>query len=346
MTVSKRMYLGTSNGMVTLAKNGEWSVEGRGLQGWSISKVAVDPTSPNRVYAGTLGNGVWLSEDSGQSWDKPSYGKKGPGKVRGLKLHPHDPNTVYVGNEPIDLYVSRNAGETWTTCDSIWAIPSVESVVFPTRAIEPHLRDIVINPDDPNTMYVALQVGYMLKSQDGGATWRLLDKGLDADVHSIAMNPVRTTEMVIATGGYQSRGGKVAGRALYRSEDAGESWTPTAMEFAHTYSDPMVRHPRNPDVLFASLALGEPPEWERPSGAETVLVRSEDAGKTWEAIEGALPGEGKQFMGALDLDEEDNDRLYGALRGGEIISSADGGATWAPLSVETPTVNQLKIAQV
>jgi photosystem II stability/assembly factor-like uncharacterized protein len=345
MSVSARMYLGTNNGVVTLAKNGEWSVESRGLQGWSIPRIAVDPTAPNRLFAGTLGNGVWLSEDAGKSWDKPSYGKKGPGKVRGMTLHPDDPNTIYVGNEPIDLYMSKDAGETWTTFDSIWSIPSVESVVFPSRAIEPHLRDIVIKPDDPNTMYVALQVGYMLKSEDGGATWRLLDKGLDADVHSIAMNPTNTSEMVIATGGYQSRGGKVAGRALYRSEDAGESWSPTAMDFPHTYSDPLIRHPQNPQILFASLGLGEPPEWSRPSGAETIFVRSEDGGRSWEAIEGAMPTDGKLFLGALDLDEQDNDRLYGAMRGGDMITSTNGGTTWDSLGVDVPPVNHMKLAR-
>ena len=51
------------------------------------------------------------------------------------------------------------------------------------------MRDITIDPKDPNTMYVALQVGYMLKTTDGGKNWELLNHNLDCDVHTIVLHP-------------------------------------------------------------------------------------------------------------------------------------------------------------
>ena len=55
--------------------------------------------------------------------------------------------------------------------------------------VEPHVREIAVDPKDSKKIYVALQVGYILKSRDGGASWKLLDKGLDADVHTIVATP-------------------------------------------------------------------------------------------------------------------------------------------------------------
>ena len=57
----------------------------------------------------------------------------------------------------------------------MWNIPWVETIVYPVAAVEPHVRDITIDPTDHKTMYVALQVGYMLKTTDGGKNWQLFN---------------------------------------------------------------------------------------------------------------------------------------------------------------------------
>jgi hypothetical protein len=78
-----------------------------------VPEVAVSPAAPNKVFAGTRGDGVWLSEDFGATWTKPCYGKRGPGKVRCLTIDPVDSNTLYGGTEPIDVFVSRDAAKSW-----------------------------------------------------------------------------------------------------------------------------------------------------------------------------------------------------------------------------------------
>ncbi|HEX2386178.1 MAG TPA: hypothetical protein VHL99_06425, partial [Candidatus Binatia bacterium] len=99
------IYLATGEGVAALkSQDGRaWNLEHQGLKDWEIPKIAVSPSRPNVVFAGTRGDGVWVSEDSGQSWKKPCYGKRGPGKVRCVTLDPRDPNTVYAGTEPIDI---------------------------------------------------------------------------------------------------------------------------------------------------------------------------------------------------------------------------------------------------
>jgi hypothetical protein len=138
--------------------------------------VAYSPSAPNRVFAGTRGDGVWLSENFGATWKKPCYGKRGPGKVRCLTIDPVDTDTLYAGTEPIDFFVSRDGAKSWDCLDSVWDIPFVASVTYPVATVEPHVRDIVVDPNDPKIMYVALQVGYILKTTDSGKNWELFEQ--------------------------------------------------------------------------------------------------------------------------------------------------------------------------
>jgi photosystem II stability/assembly factor-like uncharacterized protein len=342
------LYLSTDEGIVTLkSENGSsWNVEGHGLQDWSVTEAAVIASAPNRVFAGVRGDGIWLSEDFGKSWKKPSYGKHGPGKVRCITIDPHDPTTLYVGAEPIDVFVSRDSGRQWTKLDSIWEVPWVESVPYPGASVEPHVRDIAVDPKNPKTIYVALQVGYMLKSTDGGSSWKLLNKDLDADVHTIVIHPHETDTVVIATGGSECRKGRVKGRALYKSSDAGENWAPMAMEFEQEYSVPLAMHPKAPNLLFSALANGNPGKWRRPTGAEAVMIRSNNAGQTWEALRTGLAEVGKTFVQAIAVDETQPEHLYAATRSGKLYESHDSGDTWEKLNAEVSSVSDMKFVQV
>ena len=87
--MASMLYMGTRKGVVTLKSDDgrSWKTENHGLQNWEIPKIAVDPSAPNRIFAATRGDGVWLSEDFGNKWTKPCYGKRGPGKVRGSPVN-------------------------------------------------------------------------------------------------------------------------------------------------------------------------------------------------------------------------------------------------------------------
>jgi photosystem II stability/assembly factor-like uncharacterized protein len=263
-----------------------------------------------------------------------------------VTIDPHDPNTIYAGTEPIDVFVSRDAAKCWQRLESVWSIPYVASVDYPVSTVEPHVRDITIDPKNSKTIYAALQVGFMLKSTDGGRSWKLLNKGLDADVHTIVVDPRNTNSLFIATGGHDYRKGAAPGRALYKSQDSGESWAPTAMNFPHEYSVPLVMHPKNPDVLYSAIANGQPGQWrKRPTGAESLIIRSKDGGNRWERLDGNLSEIQKDFAEALVIDEANPDHLYAALRSGHIYASQDGGDSWTRLDVKLPEVSDMKIVR-
>lgn len=338
------LYLGTEKGVVALrSEDGRsWKIENHGLQDWSVPEVAVLPSAPNRVFAGTRGDGVWYSEDFGKSWKKPCYGKPGPGKVRCLTFDPKDSRLLYAGGEPIDLYASDDLAKSWKRMDSVRKVPWVEKVDYPVATVEPHLRDIAVDPKDPKKIYIALQVGYMLKSTDGGASWKLLDKELDADVHTIVIHPQNTDTIYIATGGHDCRGGRVKGKALYMSKDGGETWSPVAMDFSQEYSVPLAMHPKDPNILYSTLAHGQPSQWRRPTGAESVMVRTKDGGKKWERLDGQLSEISKNFAEAIAIDPSNPSHLYAALRSGDLFASGDGGDSWATLDAKVPSVSDMK----
>src|SRR5207247_10322156 len=186
-----------------------------------------------------------------------------------------DPDALYSATDPRYWCRSRRHGKSWERLDSVWNIPWVRTVDYPVAVVEPHVREITSDPKDPKTMYVALQVGYMLKTVDGGANWELLNRGLDADVHTIVLHPENANKIFIATGGHDARKGVAKGRALYSSDDGGKSWQPMAVEFREEYSIPLAIHPKTYNVLSSAVANGQPGQCpSRPSGAEAFVIQS------------------------------------------------------------------------
>ena len=339
------LYLGTRNGVLTVAENGGgWAVANHNLKGWEVPEVETVPGSPGHVLAGTRGDGVWRSEDGGERWTKPSYGRPAPGKVRCVTVDPRDPQTVYAGGEPISLWKSVDGGATWSELEAVRNFPTVASLTYPVPIVEPHVRDLTIDPADSATMYAALQVGYMLKTTDGGATWRLLDNGLDEDVHSIVADPRDPQRLYISSGGEGMRSGTAPGRSLYRSLDGGDSWLPIALEFENEYSVPFAYDPADPSVMYSALANGNPSRWRaRESGAEAALIRSCDAGATWQALDAG--GEvARGFPEAIAVDPESAGRVFLATRSGRLFASEDAGDSWSDLGLDVGDVASMKVA--
>jgi len=332
------LYAGTRDGAYTIqgsggqGSGGSWQIASHGLKGWEVCGLLPSAGRPQEALAATRGDGVWLTRDAGQSWRKPSYGKPGPGKVQCLARDPKEPDRIVAGCEPIDLYVSEDLGATWRRQPSLRDLPFMDAITYPVPGVEPHVRDITFDAVDPRKMYVALQVGYMVRTQDGGQSWDLLDNGLDADVHTIVTDPASFERVTIATGGHDCRAGKAPGRALYNSQDGGRHWTPVAMEFGQEYSVPLVAHSAKPNVAYCCLAHGIPP-WLDGS-AEAVMIRSKDGGQTWQRLDTGGTPIGRYFAMAMAVDETDPEAIYAGLWSGQLVRSTDGGESWRTLDVQ------------
>jgi photosystem II stability/assembly factor-like uncharacterized protein len=347
--MTTELFICTWKGVISAKPgDGQWTVDKEALTSWGIFDLAVSPNAPKRMFAGTRGDGVWVSDDLGETWRLPNRGKPGPGKVRGLAIDPNDPDKIYAGTEPIALWVSEDAGENWRKLDSIWDdIPGLAQMTYPGTVIEPHVRDVTIHPEDSNTIYASLQVGFMIKSTDGGATWKLLNKGVDADIHTIVLRDDDPDHIYVTTGGGDGRRGTAPGRALYESVDGGESWKPMAMEFELDYSVPITPHPTNPDILYSSLASSTPNRWKgREGGARAKLIRSENGGATWQTVETGFEEMHQDFPMAITFDHTEPDNIYVATRYGRVFGSTDGGQGWADLGIHVAEVTEMKAVTV
>jgi photosystem II stability/assembly factor-like uncharacterized protein len=342
------LYCGTGDGVAIVSReaSGNWTLAKQALSPFAVREVAVSPSASNILAAGTRGDGVWLSEDCGQSWTKPSYGKPGPGKVTSVVFDPRDSQTIWAGGEPIELYVSHNLGKSWDRVDSVRAAAGVAEVVYPVAVVEPHIRSIAIDPSDGNIMYLALQVGSMLKTTDGGKSWRMLSEGFDADVHVIVIDPSNSKHLLISTGGEGSRSGKAPGNSLYRSEDAGETWAPVAMDFYQEYSATLAMHPHDSQTLVTCVANGNPGQWKRPSGPEAQMIGTHDGGLTWQSLTADGPSAEAPFAAAMAYDSEIPDHVYAGFRRGELAMSEDAGSHWTELGIKLSAVNDVKVVHV
>ena len=340
------LYVGTEDGVaVARSKDGrDWDVTAEGLAGWDIPEVVTVPGSPNTLVAGTRGDGVWISEDFGETWTKPNRGRRGgPGKVRCIALDPSNPRRILVGCEPIDMFISEDFGGSWLRVESVWDDPFIATIPYPGTAVEPHLRDITIDPSDPDTMYAALQVGYMLKSTDGGETWRLITKGLDCDVHTIVLDPGNPKRVYIATGGSDARKDNAPGKALYVSEDGAESWTPLAMNFDETYSVPVTLDASAPGYIYSAVATGPAGSRRRnPDAYHSIAIRSKDGGQSWDPLN--LGGDfSKSFPEAIVVDDEQPGRVYMAFDDGSFYLSENHGDSWDQIDLKLPSVENIKL---
>ena len=107
------------------------------LKGTSPQCIAFDPRNSNRAYCGTFGDGLWKTDDGGQTWDsigKASISSKDVMSVavsHHLKRRNNGFNTVYVGTEPSAIYRSDSGGESWEKMSALNNLKSSTSWSFP-----------------------------------------------------------------------------------------------------------------------------------------------------------------------------------------------------------------------
>lgn len=192
-------------------------------------------------------------------------------------------------------------------------------------------------PGDPNVYYAATAQGGVWKSENGGVDWKpLFDDQPVASIGSIAVAPSDPNVVYVGSGEANIRGNVIAGQGIFRSTDAGKSWTHVWKQRGQIGT--MAVHPTNPDVAFAAVlghAFGPNPE--------RGVYRTKDGGATWQRV---LFKDAD--TGASDVAIDPNNPrivfagLWPARRypwgmtsggpGGGLWRSTDGGDTWSELT--------------
>jgi photosystem II stability/assembly factor-like uncharacterized protein len=200
-------------------------------------------------------------------------------------------------------------------------------------------------PDEPNVFYVGQVDGGVWKSDDYGRTWNPIFDGQDTQsIGAIAVAPSDSSVVYVASGEGLHRPDLSVGDGIYRSADAGKTWTHLGLRNGQQIPALAV-DPTNPNRLFAAV-LGHPygPNTERG------IFRSEDGGKTWEKV---LFKDERTGGSQVVIDPKDPQVVYASLweetlgpwedgndyagTHGGLFKSIDGGAKWTQLSNGLPS---------
>ncbi|ADJ16096.1 WD40/YVTN/BNR-like repeat-containing protein [Halalkalicoccus jeotgali] len=301
--------------IVARAGSGDWALTHR-LGGRDLQCLAVSPEADERVFVGTAEDGLLRSADGGESFER--VGRSiGSDRVMSATVSPHDPAEVWVGTEPSAVYRSRDAGDSWEHMEGIVDLPSEPEWYFPPRPDTHHVRWIEIDPHDPRRIYVGIELGALLISDDGGETWRERPPGSRRDNHSLATHPDESGSVYSA-----------AGDGYAESHDGGESWTHPQEGLDHRYCWSVRPDPTDPDTVLVSCASGARSAHSVGS-AESYVYRRR--GRRWDRLAGrGLPmGEGVLRATLATHGEE----FYAATNRG-LFRSRDAGDSWDRLPVE------------
>ena len=287
----------------------------------------------NLYYTGYTGGGVWKTEDAGLSWSNISDGFFKTGSVGDIAVSESDPNVIYVGmgehavrgvmtSAGDGVYRSTDAGKSWTHLG-----------LDKTR----HISDVVIHPEDPNTVWVAAQGSVhgpnpergIYKSTDGGKTWKktlYVDENTGASSLSVDM----TNPRILYAATWQHRrypwtvesGGP--GSSLYKSVDGGESWEKIVDGLPKELGKLGISVSRaNPNRVYAIV------ETEK---AKSGLYRSDNGGENWKMLstDQSLSSRSWYYMEVF-ADPINEDVVY--VLNAPMMRSIDGGKTFSRVSV-------------
>lgn len=311
-----RLYAATGNAIARLdeeAPGAAWTVE-LSLEGSGAQCLAVDPAAADTVYAGLREGGVRKTSDAGATWDDCDLPEPG---VFSVAVSAAD-GAVYAGCEPSRLYRSDDAGGTWRALDALLELPSRPTWSFPPRPWTSHVRWIAPSPHEADLVLVGIELGGLMRSTDGGATWEDHRPGAQRDVHSLAWHPAARGRAFEAGGG---------GAAW--SADAGETWRPADDGRDRHYTWAVLPDPADPEVWLVSASTGPyAAHGGRDAQARLFRRRGEEP---WEPAGGGFPDPSRAMVYALAAGDG---RLFAGLSDGTVFAAADAGAEWTPLALE------------
>jgi photosystem II stability/assembly factor-like uncharacterized protein len=323
---SDTIVVGTVDGVAILKRDGgQWTVADKGLRGCFIS--AVTRSENGALFAASHGIGVARSLDQGHTWTWVNNGLNhfDLWSARAGKLQGRD--VVCVGSLPAHLYISENQGDTWRELPALREVRSVARWCFPPAPHVGHVKDIVFDGD---RLMVGIEIGGLLVSEDFGNSFAELPvdpNPVECDIHRIIVHKDRPGRIIVANG--------IVG--VMSSQDDGRSWTKSATPPHAEYPDAIVVDQRDPDVVYLSVGDGWPPHWYARGRARGKILRSRDAGGTWERLLGGLPNGQRALFSALTVETwNDGSALYAADTDGQIFESRDGGDSWTIIADVAP----------
>jgi photosystem II stability/assembly factor-like uncharacterized protein len=349
------LLVGTRKGLFALegAPGADFEVKARAFAGEPVEYATRD-TRTGRLFASVTsplyGPKLWYTDDASGEWQQaegvalPEGGEAALERIWVI-VAGEDDRTLYAGGDPGVLFESHDAGATWELNRALWEHPTRTSW-------EPGggglcLHSIVPWPGDPDRLTVAVSAAGVWHTEDGGRQWSSGNRGLvprylpeesregatNLCIHRLHRAAKRPERMFM-----QFHGG------VYRSDDAGESWTDIGAGLPSDFGFPMVLDPADPDSAYV-IPLTSDEDRVTPDGRVRVY-ETRDAGASWSERGGGLP-EKNAYLTVLRLafdrcSEGSALELYFGATSGDVFGSGDAGASWFAAATRLPPVYSVK----
>lgn len=350
-----RFYLGLHVGLwTTRYKLGKWELLSEAVRGRSVEDLQACPSRPEWLLAAVAWDGSYLTRDAGLHWEKVLNGD-----IRAITFDPSDDQVVYAGGGPVQLHRSTNRGINWEPLEALAQMPPEVRKKWGAPAryqgkLPGHVRHILVHPDDPKVLLVAIEHGGVVRSQDGGETWEDVSEGISyPDMHMVRSRPGSKDRFYVSSA-----------RGFFRSDDVAGGWTrvedgmPWGYTEKQSYSHDWLFLPGNPRRMLVAGANGSPGFWDRPTRAEGVMLISDDDGEHWRQSNKGLP-EPMRWMAATLVPHPENpsavlagmgdqSRGFGLEPGtrgsGAVYISRDQGNSWEPVIPDLPSIDSMSVA--
>jgi photosystem II stability/assembly factor-like uncharacterized protein len=382
---SVRVLVGTKKGAFILSADGQrrnWQITGPHFAGWEIYHLKGSALDPNRLFAsqssGWFGQIIQRSDDGGKTWNPPGTkpedlmgpdgmpngksnefryeGTVGTHKWHDGTQHPWefkriwhlepsltDPDLVYAGAEDAALFHSRDGGKSW---QEFAGLRGTKGALWQPGAGGMAVHTIIIDPQNPRRIYVAISAAGAFRTDDGGLTWKPINRGLksqyelpdpDAEVghcvHRIALHPSRPDVLFMQKHW-----------DIMRSDNAGDQWSEVSGNLPTDFGFPIDVHAHEPETIYVvpitSDSLHYPPD------GKLRVYRSKSGGNEWEPLTKGLPQQDcyvNVLRDAMAVDTLDTCGVYFGTTGGQVYCSPDGGDSWQTIASHLPPVLSVEV---
>jgi photosystem II stability/assembly factor-like uncharacterized protein len=256
----------------------------------------------------------------------------------------NDPNTVYAGVEDAALFRSTDGGKTWHELAGLRGHGT--GAKWSPGAGGMGLHTILLDPSNPRRMFIAISAAGAFRTDDGGATWKPINKGLKAEynpepnpevgfcVHHMVMHPSRPGVLFMQL--HQGGG-------AMRSDNAGDLWQDVHGNLPTDFGFPIDIHAHEPNTIYV---VPMDPYMRVPPEGKLRVYRSRSGGNEWEPLTKGLPQENcyvNVLRDAMAVDALDDCGVYFGTTGGQVYVSADSGDSWMPIVRDLPGVLSVEV---